>query len=212
MSNILVASAKQADASRSDVIYVLLLPGDPELQRALEATERYNSGNNGVAFPVFLPDLSHPRAFSRLSSQIYHLSRRKHPSSFFPGLARNQHLQQSTFTIASVPEANKVSFALRWPAPVLDIIEGERTLHIAYWFDNTTKSALVWCMDDCGQAWRKHEWQFESTDMAVQDVWAFAMVFTGMANVHWRLVIVRYGDLTYPEVQGKYKILRTCWH
>lgn len=203
MANILVASAKQADASRSDVTYVLLLRGHPALQKALEAIERYNSGNKGIAFPVFLQDLSHPKAFSRLSSQVYHLLRRKNKSISFHGPARDQHLQQSAFTIASVPEDNKASFALRWPAPVLDIIEGERTLHIAYWFDDTTKSALLWCMDDCGQAWRKHEWQFESADMAVQDVWAFAMVFTGMANVNWRLVIVRYGDLTYPEVQGE---------
>lgn len=183
--------------------YVLLLTGDLENRELLEAINTYNARNGGTAFPIFLPDLAHPKAFSRLSFQVYHLLRRKNRGSTFHSSSEDTHFQQSAFTIVSAPEDSKVSFALRWPAPVLDIIEGERTLHIAYRLDNATKSAFVWCMDECGQAWRRHEWQFESTEMGVQDVWAFAMVFTGMANVHWRLVIVRYGDLTYPEVQGE---------
>lgn len=206
-----ITAFSDTEASGSDMIYVLLLPGNPESLSLLKAIDSHNTGNDGVAFPVCLPDLSHPKAFSRLSFQAYHLLRRKNPSSPFHGQPQGPHLQQSAFTIASVPENDKVSFALRWPAPVLDIIEGERTLHIAYWLDSAAKSAFVWCMDDCGQAWRKHEWQYDSTEMGVQDVWAFAMVFTGMANVHWRLAIVRYGDLTYPEVQGECRRVTSCW-
>ncbi|KAI5452974.1 hypothetical protein NCC49_006507 [Naganishia albida] len=193
---------------KGDMTYVLLLTGDLENRELLEAINTYNARNGGTAFPIFLPDLSHPKAFSRLSFQVYHLLRRKNRGSTFHSSSEDPHLQQSAFTIVSAPEDSKVSFALRWPAPVLDIIEGERTLHIAYRLDNATKSAFVWCMDECGQAWRRHEWQFESTEMGVQDVWAFAMVFTGMANVHWRLVIVRYGDLTYPEVQAWHRIFQ----
>lgn len=198
------ASENQAGASRSDVVYVLLLRDSQKGETALEAIDRYNSGKNGIAFPTFLQDLSHPKAFSRLSSQVYHLLRQttRNNTRSYHGLSRESCLQQSTFTIASVPENNKVSFALRWPAPVLDIIEGERTLHLAYRVNVTTKSVLAWSMDDCGQAWRRHESPYESLDTAVQDVWAFAMVFIEMANVHWRLVITKYGDLTYPELQG----------
>jgi hypothetical protein len=188
------------------VTYVLLLRGDKNTCTAKEVINKLNSESHAIAFPIFLQDLSHPQAYCRLSSQVYHLLRRKNWSTMRSshGLPRNSHLQQSTFTIASVPESNKVSFALRWPAPVLDIIEGERTLHVAYSMDTAAKSALSWCMDDCGQAWKRHEWRYDEVDLAVQDVWAFAMVFTGMANVHWRLVITKYGDLTYPEVQGEF--------
>jgi hypothetical protein len=51
--------------------------------------------------------------------------------------------------------------------------------------------------------WKKHEWRYQDLATAVQDVWAFAMVFAGMANVHWRLVVVKCGKLTHAEVKGK---------
>jgi hypothetical protein len=186
------------------VVYVLLLRDSPESRTSLEALDRFNTAKDVIAFPVFLQDVSHPKAFTRLSCQIYHLLRYSNPQEDLrDGLAGKSNFQRHTFTMAAVPENNKVSFALRWPAPVLDVIESERTLHLAYAFNPATKSAITWLMDDCGQAWRKHEWKYQNVDMAVQDVWAFAMVFIGMANVHWRLVIAKHGELTHVETQGE---------
>lgn len=196
--------AEASSIPRGGVIYVLLLRNSQKTPTSLEALDRFNSAKDVVAFPVFLEDISHPKAFSLLSCQIYHLLRHNNPrQDLGDGLSGNSNFQRHTFTMATVPENNKVSFALRWPAPVLDVIESERTLHVAYALNSASKSAITWLMDDCGQAWRKHEWQYQDVDLAVQDVWSFAMVFIGMADVHWRLVIAKHGELTDTETQGE---------
>lgn len=190
----------------------MMLRNGEESTTTLKSLDRYNNAG-GVAVPVFLQDLGHPKAYMRLCCQVYHLlGHDNHHGRLNDGLAGKTNLQHHTFAIAAVPEHNKVSFALRWPAPVLDVIESERTLHLAYTLDPATNLALVWLMDDCGEAWRKHEWQYQSLAMAVQDVWAFAMVFIGMANVHWRLVVAKQGEFTHAEIKGKSPLAEMTWY
>lgn len=140
--------------------------------------------------------MSHPTAYCRLSSKVYHSL--QHTSS--PYQAR---LQYPSFIIAPPVEQRTINFAIRWPPSALDVIEGERSLHVAYSLDVGSGSLTIWLIDDCGQAWREHECQVISAESAVQEVWAYAMTFISMANVHWRLIVCKEGDLKYSELQGK---------
>jgi hypothetical protein len=176
------------------ICYVLLQPGSIAASTLL-TIEQNNTISGYTVVPTFMHDLSLPQAYCRLSSNVYHSV--QHTNN--PYQAR---LQYPSFTIAPSDEQKTIHFAIRWPPPALDVIEGERSLHVAYSFDIGARSLMISLIDDCGQAWREHECRVDSVTMAVQEVWAYAMTFTSMANVRWRLVLATEGVMTHQELEG----------
>ncbi|KAJ9098273.1 hypothetical protein QFC21_004602 [Naganishia friedmannii] len=182
------------------ICYVLLQPGNAAAS-ALLITEQDNVIKDVTVLPIYIQDLSHPKAYCCLSSKVYHSLQRVNR----PYQAR---LQYPSFIIAPSSEQRTINFAIRWPPPALDVIEGERSLHVAYAYNMGSKSLMVSLIDDCGQAWREHECRVISAELAVQEVWAYAMTFVSMANVHWRLVLAREGVMTYAELQAWHGVFR----
>ncbi|THV05352.1 hypothetical protein K435DRAFT_849922 [Dendrothele bispora CBS 962.96] len=144
------------------------------------------------------------------------------------------YFQEPAFTLARMPNENKVTYACR-PNASLDVLDRHLLLHVGYRVSRCGKWLLAACVDQRGEAHDVGLWltgdlvkeqnlsrkgkDLSDEQAVINKVWDFAIQFAEKVNVEWRIAFVKLGEMKRNELDTwslhlheTLKTLRTVVH
>lgn len=146
---------------------------------------------------------------------------------FTYGQREKRYFEVPAFTLAHSLSENKVSYSSSVD-PALDVLDRHTFLHVGYRISLCGRWILAACIDQRGEAHAMGVWStqpYTPTDKnkkndefgvdvpvisdemyIVNKVWDFAMQVAEKANVEWRIVIAKSGNMSVIELDGKFSL------
>ncbi|SGY79008.1 BQ5605_C008g05011 [Microbotryum silenes-dioicae] len=140
-----------------------------------------------------------------------------------PVLGPLTRLYQSPAITASPVRETSIEFALVWPPSSLEVLHRHRLLHVAYGCfcapaEGERGPALEWIVisgiDEKGETWKsvpqivRYPPQMQLEEARARQVWKAAKSLHDTADIEWRVVVTKLGNMSKEEIIAWDKISR----
>ncbi|GAW06244.1 proteophosphoglycan ppg4 [Lentinula edodes] len=189
---------------------------------------------NTVVHPSSLHDFRSESFVHSVYNRILIPTDRAMSRKFFTyGQREKRYFEVPAFTLAHSLSENKVSYSSSVD-PALDVLDRHTFLHVGYRISLCGRWILAACIDQRGEAHAMGVWStqpYTPTDKnkknddsgvdvpvisdemyIVNKVWDFAMQLAEKANVEWRIVIAKSGNMSVIELDAWITHLYTALH
>lgn len=218
---------------KSTVIFVSIPPtvaslGFPNFRQLLLFFQRLRSTRPSILFHLISDQLTlHVLKFPksrymgmdqvacRIYDRLLHPVKRPMRSRFalLPGFGNpEEYFHAPSYTLVGPDPSFQMSAASKY---TLGVTERHMLFHFAYRLSACERWLAVTCVDQAGHATNVKVWalgdigegsEYNRATNIVQRLWSFIIECARMADIEWRIIISKVGDMEEVELQGTSKI------